>query len=424
MQLNSYWLSTAPPFTGGQQAFTQEHYDVAVVGGGFTGLSAARTLARGGARVALLEAGQIIGEASGRNGGQCNTGVAQDYASLVEQLGRERAIAHYTTYADAVSSVEQVMAEEAIDCDYLHHGKLKLAAKPQHYDKLARTCDAIRRDVDSDVEMLTAAAVREEVDSKLYHGGLLQRNGGQMHMGRFGVGLAEAAARHGAHIFERTPMTHVTREKSAYRLGTPSGDIRAENVLLATGASQTGPLSWFRRRLVPVGSFIVVTEPLSAAQCAQLLPQRRSYVTSRIVGHYFRLTADNRLLFGGRARFAMSGSQSDAKSGEILRQGLEEAFPQLKGVRLDYCWGGLVDMSKDRFPHAGQHNGMYYAMGYSGHGVQMSVHMGHVLGEVMLGNRQNHPWQDTKWPAIPGHFGKPWFLPLVGSWYRLQDRLH
>ncbi|CAM0557431.1 Gamma-glutamylputrescine oxidoreductase [Vreelandella titanicae] len=424
MQLNSYWLSTAPPFTGGQSGLTQEHYDVAVVGGGFTGLSAARTLARGGARVALLEAGQIIGEASGRNGGQCNTGVAQDYASLVEQLGRERAIAYYTTYAEAVSSVEQVMAEEAIDCDYLRHGKLKLAAKPQHYDKLARTCDAIRRDVDSDVEMLSAAAVREEVDSKLYHGGLLQRNGGQMHMGRFGVGLAEAAARHGAHIFERTPMTHVTREKSAYRLGTPSGDIRAENVLLATGASQTGPLSWFRRRLVPVGSFIVVTEPLSAAQCAQLLPQRRSYVTSRIVGHYFRLTADNRLLFGGRARFAMSGSQSDAKSGEILRQGLEEAFPQLKGVRLDYCWGGLVDMSKDRFPHAGQHNGMYYAMGYSGHGVQMSVHMGHVLGEVMLGNRQNHPWQDTKWPAIPGHFGKPWFLPLVGSWYRLQDRLH
>ncbi|KPQ19423.1 NAD(P)/FAD-dependent oxidoreductase [Halomonas sp. HL-93] len=424
MQLNSYWLSTAPPFTGGQQALTQEHYDVAVVGGGFTGLSAARTLARGGARVALLEAGQIIGEASGRNGGQCNTGVAQDYASLVEQLGREQAIAHYTTYAEAVSSVERVIGEEAIDCDYLRHGKLKLAAKPEHYDKLARTCDAIRRDVDSDVEMLSAAAVREEVDSKLYHGGLLQRNGGQMHMGRFGVGLADAAARHGAHIFERTPMTRVTLEKSAYRLGTPKGDIRAENVLLATGASQTGPLSWFRRRLVPVGSFIVVTEPLSAAQCAQLLPQRRSYVTSRIVGHYFRLTADNRLLFGGRARFAMSGSQSDAKSGEILRRGLEEAFPQLKGIRLDYCWGGLVDMSKDRFPHAGQHNGMYYAMGYSGHGVQMSVHMGHVLAEVMLGNRQHHPWQDTKWPAIPGHFGKPWFLPLVGSWYRLQDRLH
>lgn len=424
MQLNSYWLSTAPTFSAGQQAFTQEHYDVAVVGGGFTGLSAARTLARGGARVALLEASQLIGEASGRNGGQCNTGVAQDYASLVEQFGRERAIAHYTTYAEAVSSVEQVIAEETINCDYLRHGKLKLAAKPEHYDKLARTCDAIRRDVDSGVEMLSATAVREEVDSPLYYGGLLQHNGGQMHMGRFGIGLAAAAASHGAHLFEHTPMTRLTREKSAYRLGTPSGDIRAENVLLATGASQTGPLSWFRRRLVPVGSFIVVTEPLSAAQCAQFLPQRRSYVTSRIVGHYFRLTADNRLLFGGRARFAMSGSQSDAKSGEILRRGLEEAFPQLKGVRLDYCWGGLVDMSKDRFPHAGQHNGMYYAMGYSGHGVQMSVHMGHVLGDVILGNRQNHPWQDTKWPAIPGHFGKPWFLPLVGSWYRLQDRLH
>lgn len=424
MQYASYWLSTAPVFTKGRQLPSEARYDVVVVGGGFTGLSAARTLSRGGARVALLEAGQIIGEASGRNGGQCNTGVAQDYAGMVKQLGRERAMMHYRTYAEAVASVEQIITEEAIECDYLHHGKLKLAAKPEHYDKLARTCEAIRRDVDAEVELLSRTAVRDEIDSPLFHGGLLQKNGGQMHMGRFGVGLAEAATAHGAHIFEHTPMTRVARDAAGYRLTTPAGEIRAENVLLATGASQIGPLNWFRRRMAPVGSFIIVTEPLSPDQCIQLLPQRRAYVTSRIVGHYFRLTPDNRLLFGGRARFAASGGKSDTKSGEILRRGLAETFPRLKNVRLDYCWGGLVDMSRDRLPHAGRHDGMYYVMGYSGHGVQMSVHMGHVLAEVMLGNRHTYPWHDADWPAIPGHFGKPWFLPLVGSWYRLQDRLH
>ncbi|WP_106477852.1 NAD(P)/FAD-dependent oxidoreductase [Phytohalomonas tamaricis] len=423
MKFDSYWLATAPTLKCAEQSPPEGTFDVVVVGGGFTGLSAARTLARGGARVALLEAGRLIGEASGRNGGQCNTGVAQDYVSLVEQVGRERAMIHYRTYAEAVTTVEQVIREESIECDYLHHGKLKLAAKPEHYDKLARTFEAIRRDVDPDVELLSAASVREEVDSPLFHGGLLQRNGGQMHMGRFGIGLAQAAHHHGARLFEYAPVNAITREGRAYRLGTPQGELRANHVLLATGASQVGPLNWFRRRMAPVGSFIVVTEPLSSEQCAQLLPNRRAYVTSRIIGNYFRLTPDNRLLFGGRARFAISDEKSDAKSGEILRRGLAEAFPQLSDVRLDYCWGGLVDMSRDRLPHAGCHDGMHYVMGYSGHGVQMSVHMGKSLAETLLGQRETYPWQESEWPAIPGHFGKPWFLPLIGSWYRLQDRL-
>ncbi|WP_110684934.1 NAD(P)/FAD-dependent oxidoreductase [Salinicola aestuarinus] len=423
MKLESYWLDTAPAFSGGRDHPPEGHYDVAIIGGGFTGLAAARTLAREGARVALLEAGRVVGEASGRNGGQCNTGVAQDYAAMVDQLGRERAARHYRSYSDAVASVEQLIEEEEIACDYLRRGKLKLAAKPEHYDKLARTYEAIRRDVDPDVAMLSQAEARREVDSPLFHGALWQKNGGQMHVGRFGAGLADAAVRHGAHLFEHTPMTGVEREGERYRLTTPGSEFHADNVLLATGASQVGPLNWFRRRLAPVGSFIVVTEPLASEQCQQMIPNQRACVTSRIVGHYFRLTPDNRLLFGGRARFAMSGSQSDAKSGEILRRGLRETFPQLSATQLDYCWGGLVDMSRDRLPHAGRHDGMYYVMGFSGHGVQMSVHMGRMMAEMMLGHRRDTPWQSEEWPAIPGHFGKPWFLPLVGGWYRLQDRL-
>ncbi|WPO48505.1 FAD-binding oxidoreductase [Pseudomonas sp. S1Bt23] len=425
MGSESYWLDSAPAFTGAQSGALPDSVDVAIVGGGFTGLSAARALAMKGARVVVLEAGRVIGEASGRNGGQCNTGVAQDYAALSASLGVERARAYYQAYERAVQSVVALVAQEGIGCDLKRNGKLKLAAKPLHYEGLARTCELIRREVDADVELLSAEQVRGEVDSAGFHGGLLQRNGVQMHVGRFGIGLAHAAARHGALIYQDCAVQGWQGNSGGYRLDTARGSLQARQILLATGACQHGDLGWYRRRIVPVGSFVVTTEVLPQALVERLLPQQRSYVTSRTIGNYFRLTPDNRLLFGGRARFAMSSPSSDAKSGKVLQAAMVQMFPQLAGVAIDYCWGGLVDMTSDRLPRAGERNGIYHAMGYSGHGVQMSVHMGQVMAEVMDGaNPSLNPWQDLAWPAIPGHFGKPWFLPLVGAYYRFQDYLH
>ncbi|MNC35833.1 Gamma-glutamylputrescine oxidoreductase [compost metagenome] len=289
---------------------------------------------------------------------------------------------------------------------------------------MARTCEIIRREVDAEVELLSAEQARAEVDSAQFHGGLLQRNGVQMHVGRFGVGLAEVAARHGALIYQQTTVQGWKAEAGGYRVDTSRGSVHAGQVLMATGASQHGGLGWYRRRIVPVGSFIVATEVLPRTLVERLLPQQRSYVTSRMIGNYFRITPDNRLLFGGRARFAMSGGSSDAKSGKILHAAMVQMFPQLAQVKIDYCWGGLVDMTSDRLPRAGQHGGVYHSMGYSGHGVQMSVHMGQVMAEVMDGKADANPWGELDWPAIPGHFGKPWFLPAVGLYYRLQDYLH
>jgi glycine/D-amino acid oxidase-like deaminating enzyme len=424
MRSESYWLDTAPVFTGAQTGALPARVDVVVVGGGFTGLSAARTLAQKGASVAVLEAGRVVGEASGRNGGHCNTGVAQDYSSLVASLGAERARAYYLAYESALQSVVTLVEQEQIACDLRRSGKLKLAAKPQHYEGLARTCELIRREVDAEVELLSAAQVRAEVDSAEFHGGLLQRNGVQMHVGRFGVGLAEAAARRGALIYQQTTVQGWKAEAGGYRVDTSRGSLQAGQVLLATGACQHGGLGWYRRRIVPVGSFIIATEALPEALLDRMLPERRSYVTSRMIGNYFRITPDNRLLFGGRARFAMSGGNSDAKSGKLLQAAMARMFPQLAHVKVDYCWGGLVDMTSDRLPRAGQHGGVYHSMGYSGHGVQMSVHMGQVMAEVMDGKVEANPWRELNWPAIPGHFGKPWFLPMVGAYYRLQDYLH
>ena len=421
MKLESYWLDTAPPFVTACEGPVDGLADVVVIGAGFTGLSAALALGKRGASVTVVDAGRVGGGASGRNGGQVNTGVAQDFVALAAQLGIERASACYRAFADAVDTVERLIREEQIDCDYLASGKLKLASKPHHLAHLEKTADLIRRTVDTDIELIDGDRIRSEVQSDSFHGGLLQRHGGQMHMGKFTVGLAEAAVRRGAKLYENAAVTSIVKDGSAHRVVTTRGEVRAKQVLIATGPSRHGPFGWYRRRLAPVGSFIVVTEPLPPELLAKVLPNRRAYTTTRLMHNYFRVTPDSRLLFGGRARFTASERPSDAKSGRILQQGLTAMFPMLSSARIDYCWGGLVDISADRLPHAGQHDGIYFSMGYSGHGTQMSTHMGQVMADVMDGREDRNPWGESEWAAIPGHTGKPWFLPLVGTYYRIKD---
>ncbi len=424
MKLESYWLDTAPPFNEGAAGEVPPRADVVVVGGGFTGLSAALALARSGASVVLLEAGRVAGEASGRNGGQCNTGLAHDYADLAARLGERNARAFYEAYDSAVDTVEQLVRDEGIDCDFRRCGKLKVAAKPEHYAKLQRVHEQLRSTVDPDVQLIPPERLAEEIGSASFYGGLLQSEGAQMHMGKFGVGLAQAAVRAGAQVFENAAVSAIERSGAGYILKSARGRIAAAQVFLATGNSSLGPFGHFRRRLVSVGSFIIATEPLDKATLDEIVPTRRNYVTTKNIGNYFRITPDDRLLFGGRARFALSNPKSDQKSGQILADKMAEIFPQLARTRVDYCWGGLVDMTADRLPRAGQHDGMFYSLGYSGHGVQMSVHMGQLMAGIMAGQTDLNPWRDLDWPSIPGYFGKAWFLPLVGAYYKLQDRLH
>ncbi|MFO1148027.1 MAG: FAD-binding oxidoreductase [Alsobacter sp.] len=424
MRYASYWHDTAPAFTGATAGPVDGTWDVAVVGGGFTGLSAARTLAMGGAKVVVLEAGTVGSGASGRNGGHLNNGLAHSFLSAKAHLGRERAIALYRALDDSVDLIEQIVAEEGIACDFKRVGKLKLASKPAHFEAIARNFEAVHGEVDPDTALLSRADLRDEVRSEAFHGAMLSRKSAVMHMGRYATGLAEAAARRGATLFEGAPVTTVRNQPGGFVLETPRGSLRAREVILATGAYTTSAFGWFRRRIVPVGSFIVATRPLTEAEVASALPRERTFVTSMNIGNYFRLSPDRRLIFGGRARFsAVSNQQSDARSGAILRQSLAALFPQLARVEIDYCWGGLVDMTKDRYPRAGRNEeGLWYAMGYSGHGAQMSSYMGATLAQAILGGEDRNPVKGLAWPAVPGHLGQPWFLPLVGLYYKTLDR--
>ena len=425
MKHESYWLDTAPSNSNSYVSCElNDKADVIVIGGGFTGLSSALCLAKRGAETVILEAGDVIGEASGRNGGQCNNGTAQSFSDLVKGHGIEQAKCFYQAYNQAVDTIEALIKREEIDCDFSRNGKLKLAAKPAHFEGLKQAAQLLKTEgVDPNVELLTAADLSSEISCDGFYGGLLYPDSAKLHVGKFGHGLALAAVNAGAKIHANTPATNLEKSASgSWIVTTPRGKIEATQVLVATGGSGPGPFGWFRRRIVPVGSFAIVTEPLPTELIEQLLPGKRNYVTTRHIGNYFRVTPDQRLLFGGRARFAVSNPKSDQQGGVILRQTLAKLMPELKDVGVDYCWGGTVDMSADRLPRAGQHNGLYYSMGYSGHGVQMAVHMGEIMANLIEGKTTRNPWQDLNWPAVPGHFGKPWFLPVVGLYYQLLDR--
>ncbi|MFS8113225.1 FAD-binding oxidoreductase [Rhizobium jaguaris] len=422
MKYSSYWHDTAPRFTGAAAGPVQGHYDVVVVGGGFTGLGAARQLAMAGAKVLVLEAETVGFGASGRNGGHLNNGLAHSYIAAKAELGKERAIALYKALDASIDTLEAIIAEEGIDCNFRRAGKLKLASKAQHFESLAKNFEAVHAEVDPDTALLSADDLKDEIGSP-FHGAMLSKKSAMMHMGRYVVGLAEAAKRRGAVIVEGAAVTERSQSNGKHVLKTAKGTVTADQVMIATGAYTTANFGYFRRRIMAVGSFIVATRPLTDAEVASTMPGNRTCVNTMNIGNYWRLSPDNRLIFGGRARFsATSDQRSDAKSGAILRESLGRIFPQLAKVEIDYCWGGLVDITKDRYPRAGYHDGIWYAMGYSGHGAQLSTHLGMTIADAILGRPDRNPLKGLDWPAVPGHFGKPWFLPLVGLYYKTLDR--
>jgi glycine/D-amino acid oxidase-like deaminating enzyme len=422
VKLTSYWLDTATPSGDYRRTPVPERVDMAVVGAGFTGLSAALEAAQQGASVVVLDKHTVGWGASGRNGGMATTGLAIGLGKAVKRYGAERAIAMFGEYNRAIDTIEDLVKEHSIDCDFQRTGKLTLAMNARQVAQMHKTRETLSTLADYPVTVLDRDTIHTEIGTDFYSGGMVDPLGAALHVGKLVHGLAGAAARAGAILCEDAQVMRLGPAPGGHTVHTTRGPVRAGQVLIAT-SGYTGSLTpWLRRRTIPVGSFIIVTEPLPPETAQRILPHFRVASDDKKLTYYFRITPDNRLLFGGRARFALSSPDSDLKSAEILKRAMITLFPYLSSVRVDYTWGGLVDITMDQMVHAGQRDGVHYSLGYSGHGVQMATYMGKQMALSMLSKPSRNLWEHLPYPAVPGHFGPPWFLPLIGGYAKLVDR--
>jgi glycine/D-amino acid oxidase-like deaminating enzyme len=390
--------------------------DVAVVGAGYTGLSAALTLARHGVSVVVLERHRAGWGASGRNGGFVLPGYKPGPGELTGRFGADRTRALLAASYEAIEGLEALIASERLDCGYARRGWITLAAKPGHLRELERTSRELRGLLGHQTVVLGPTDLRDEIGADRYHGGLLEPLAGQLHPGRYCAGLAEAAIRAGVVLAEGVEVTGVTRDVDGTTVATTSGPLRAADLLVATNGYTDAAFPALRRRVVPVGSYIVATERLGEL-ATEVLPRRRVMSDTWNLLHYFRLSDDGRLVFGGRASFTPTDVRESAR---ILQADLHALFPRLAAVPLAYTWSGTLGVARDRMPHAGRMNGVHYALAYAGHGVALATWLGARVGDALAG-RGAIPALAGELPPIPLYRGRPWFLPAVGGYYRLKD---
>ena len=394
---------------------------MAVVGGGYTGLAAARQLARAGASVVVLERDAIGSGASSRNAGQVLTGLKLDPAALVARFGESRAKELFQISRDAMSDIDALITSERIDCEFERTGHLQAAAKPAHFAAFRDEQAMLARVFNHQVSLVAGANQASELGANGYHGLLLDEESRAINPAKYVVGLSAAAARAGAVLADHTAVRRVARASHGWSIDTANGALQADEVLLATNGYTDDAAPALQRRLIPIGSYIIVTAPLGDDLASRMVPKRRMVFDSRHFLHYFRLTRDQRLLFGGRAEFSGPTLESATRAEGILRHAMSSIFPELADTRIDYAWSGHVAFTRDQMPHAGRLNDAFYAGGYCGHGVAMATHLGGLIARRIAGETITHPLFDDHFPSIPLYYGRPWFLPIVGLYYRWLD---
>lgn len=395
--------------------------DVAVIGGGFSGLSAALRLAKAGCSVAVLEAQTMGWGASSRNGGMVLTGMKVGVETLIHSYGMERAKRLFALSLAAINTVERIVRDEGIDCSFSRCGHLETAWKPAHFAAYSRSADLLEKEFGHHVRILPRADLHTEIGSELYHGGLLDELSAGINPARFVSGLARAAGRAGALLHEQTRVLEIERQPGGFRVQTSRGALQADKVFVGSGGYSGPSAPALQKRLIPIGSYIIATAPLPEALAREVNPHGRMIFDSKHFLYYFRLTPDNRMLFGGRAAFLPETPTSIRDSAPILRQGMLSIHPQLKDVSVEYAWGGSLDFAFDTMPHAGLLDGMHYAAGYAGHGVAFATHLGGLVASQMLGEQVENPLAELAFTSLPFYRGAPWFLPLAGLYYKFLD---
>jgi glycine/D-amino acid oxidase-like deaminating enzyme len=392
--------------------------DVVVIGAGFTGLAAAARLASHGKEVAVVDSGALGEGASGRNAGMVHAGVRRDLNFLERKYGDAGRALHDAS-VDAFAFVAKTAATAAPDAMYTQSGWLHLAHRRSRMRALRKDEAERRQRLGESTVMLEAAALESEAPCRGFFGGMLTDNGAGIHPARYLAGLARLSLANGARVHEHTRVIATESMGGGSRVHTTRGDITAGDVLVATNGYTDSAAPWARRRIIPIGSYIIATEPLGDARAADVSPQRRMMSDTRNFLHYWRLSHDGRLVFGGRTSFVPVRVPT---ARDRLYAAMIDIYPQLAGVPVTHAWTGNVGFTFDQLPHLTRSNGITYAMGYCGSGVALGSWMGTRAAEWIARGAQP-AFSDLRFPRIPLYRGHPWFLPLVGVYYGLLDRV-
>jgi len=377
----NYYCATANPFAAQPPLAGEAACDILVIGGGFTGLSAALAAAERGARVVLLEAQTIGFGASGRNGGQLIPGLRWTARELVARFGLERARAVHSLAMGAVDRVKSRIAHHHIACD-LAAGHFEAAHKPAHFAAMRDEVDLLERKFGrTGLELVAPADVGRFVATDAYHGGVHDRYGGHFHPLNYVLGLAGAAIGAGAALHEGSRVTALAPDGAKVRATTAAGTVAADQAILAADAWTGELVPALGRYTVPLMNYVVATAPLGA-EAGRILPANTAVADSRSVLNYFRLSADGRLIFGGGERYR-AASPSDISA--FVRSHIVRLFPQLAATPIDFGWGGTVSVTMNRLPQIGRRGNILFAHGFSGHGALLTTLVGELLAEAAAG---------------------------------------
>ena len=414
------WWADAPPEPAHEQALP-ERVDVAVIGGGYCGLSAALTLARAGTRVVALETGPLGQGASSRNGGMVGGAIKLDWAGLADRFGATGAAALMDGACASFEYLEELIAREGFEVDYRRNGRFLLACNPAQFRAFGRQVQGLGERART-VRIVPRERQREEIGSDLYHGGVAIEEAGGLDPAKLHCSMRVAARAAGAELHGHAEVQRLERSAAGMRLHTARGRIRADQVLIATNGYTGGLTPELRRRIVPVSSYIIATEALPQGLAAALSPRGRMFVDGNRLLSYFRLDPKGRrVLFGGRLSLRDVDERTAAQG---LYRRMIRIWPELGAYRISHAWKGNVAFTFDRLPHMGTHAGLHFAMGCNGSGVAMATYLGHQSALKILG-RQNRPcpFELLPFPTHVAYRQRTWFLPALGFWYRILDRL-
>ena len=353
-------------------------------------------------------------------------GLKVEPAALVAKHGEARARQLFDISLESIGRLEALVASEGIACEYERTGHIQAAWKRSHFDHFRQEQALLARVFKHRVELVPESEQRSELGSDAYHGLLIDERSGAINPAQYVHGLAEAATRAGASVMAHTPVRRIIKQRAGWRVAIGEGntdwEIDAADVLWATNGYADAATPRLQRRFIPIGSYIIVTEPLGLSVPTRLLPRRRMVFDSKNFLYYFRLTSDNRLLFGGRAEFSQPTRETARRAAGILRTGMVAVFPELADTQVEFAWGGNVAFTRDQMPRAGRlGDGTYYAGGYCGHGIAMATYLGEIIARRIAGETVDHPLVDDRFAAIPLYRGRPWFLPIVGAYYKALD---